>query len=167
VRTTPWRLLHAQTADQLFIAVEDRATHAAAHHAEPLVADFFDRDLFRPTIVIDLGACGWVDTAFAGWLLSVRQRALAHGGRVVVSRCSPSSRIDLDLLGVAAHFDFESAAAPDELRQTPIAVPYKADRQCARTIAQGQAALAARAAPTGGPAELHAVPQPASHESVT
>ncbi len=145
MRTTPWRLLHAQTADQLYLAVEDRATHATAHHAEPLVAEFLAGDLLRPVVVIDLGNCGWLDEAFAGWLLAVQRRLAARGGRVVLSRCLPACREDLRLLGIDASLDYEDTCAPDGLKQTAITVPYRAERRTVETIAQGTAELVRRA----------------------
>ncbi len=165
MRTTPWRLLHAQTADQLYLAVENRATHATAHHAEPVVSDFLAGDLLRPVVVIDLGNCGWLDEAFAGWLLTVRRRLAARGGRVVLSRCPQACRGDLRLLGIDTAFDYEDTRAPDALKQTAIAMPYRAERRTVETIAQGAAELVRRALAASGDVTLECAD--AAYDSVT
>ena len=108
----PVYVRHAIQESQLYLAFEGAASHRVSLAIEHLAADFLDQHPARPEVVLDLGACSFLDSTFAGWMIMLQKRVRQAGGRVVVSRSSDSCRSNLTMLGLTSLFEFTAVVPP-------------------------------------------------------
>lgn len=111
------RIRYATMGAQLYLAIEGSATQRASLAAEHLAADFVRVSPPRPTIVLDLQGCEYLDSTFAGWMIRLHRQMGQAGGRLVVSRCPETCRRELEVMGLVSLFQFSTMTAPHETRQ--------------------------------------------------
>lgn len=93
----------------LYLTVAGSACHQTSLVGEHLATEFLAQNPPEPTLVLDLDACGFLDSTFAGWMIRLYRRLKAVGGRLVVSRCAGRCRADLEMMELTSLFDFEDA----------------------------------------------------------
>jgi anti-anti-sigma factor len=103
---------HAIHDSQLYLAFEGAASHRVSLAIEHLAADFLDHHPSKPEVVLDLAACSFLDSTFAGWMIMLQKRVKQAGGRVVVSRSSEPCRSNLPMLGLTSLFEFAAVPPP-------------------------------------------------------
>lgn len=107
---------YAVVGQDLYLACRERATHEVSLAADALVHQYLEAGPTAPRVVLDLSACQWLDSTFAGWLLKLRQRMQAAGGRGVLSGCPDGCRATLDVMGLSALLVFEDVPEPENLQ---------------------------------------------------
>jgi len=115
----PPHIRYAASEAQLYIAFDGHATHRASLTAEALFGAFLASAPAQPIAIFDLDACTWVDSTFAGWMIKTRQQLSRAGGRVVLSRCTPTCRGALQTMGLSQLFEFRDVGLPPGMEQVP------------------------------------------------
>lgn len=140
--TGPVQFWCAADGGRLYFRFEHAATHRVARAVEPLAAEFFAQDHAEPVVALDLGACEYLDSTFAGWMIRLRHRLEPRNGRVVVAACSSMCRANLDVMGLSALFDFEPLSAPGDLRRVTCEDPDVADPEAIELMLHAHEELA-------------------------
>lgn len=100
----------------LYLAFQGRATHRTTPTANQIVRDFLTAHPDAPGLVIDLGGCAFVDSTFAGWLITLHKRivqsAKGEGGQIFLANCSPRCRKSLERMHLAELFAYVELEPP-------------------------------------------------------
>ena len=127
----------------LYIALRGRATQRTCPTADQLVNDYFSSRPPKPTVVLDLGGCDWVDSTFAGWLVRLSKRmGRTAGGQVHISGCSDRCRDSLEKMQLAAMFQFQAVEAPAETRTVTCTTLDRPSKEELRLMLEAHEALA-------------------------
>jgi anti-anti-sigma regulatory factor len=104
---------------RLYLAFDGGATHRTSLTAERLVSRFLAGGPDRPTLILDLDGCMWVDSTFAGWMIGLRQRLSEVGGCLILSGCSGACRSSLEVMGLTSLFEFRALPRPPQMERVP------------------------------------------------
>ncbi len=125
----PQHIHYAITGAQLYLGFEGSATHRVSLASEHLVADFIALNLPRETVVVDLGACRYLDSTFAGWMIRLHQRLKHADGRLILSRCPETCWANLQVMGLTSLFEFEDTPTPPQTRRISCCDPEETDAE--------------------------------------
>lgn len=124
----------ATSGAELYLAFEGSATHRISLATEHVATDFLAHAPPEPQAILDLAACSFLDSTFAGWMIKLQQRVRARGGRVVISHCPPTCRSNLQVMGLTSLFEFKDVDPPGETRQIPCSEPSGVDKDTVEFI---------------------------------
>lgn len=97
----------------LFIAFGGRATRGTTPTANQLVRDFLTAHPQSPGVALDLSGCAFVDSTFAGWLVSLHKRIVqSGGGQIFLANCSERCRKSLTRMHLAELFEYADVDPP-------------------------------------------------------
>ena len=136
------RMLVAESADVIVVRIDGPATMAIGPSFSALCEHYRD-ERHRP-ILVDLSGCEWLDSTFAGCLLSqsVRSRSDQAANFTLVA-ASPGCRDALDKLGVTEMLLDESATLPSQITFEPVSPETFSPDRVAETVVDAHDRLAA------------------------
>ncbi len=137
----PPRMLVGENADAIVVRIDGPATMAIGPNFSALCEHYRD-DRHRP-IFVDLSRCEWLDSTFAGCLLSqsVRSRSDQAASFALVA-ASPGCRDALDKLGVTEMLLDESATVPSHITFEPVTPETFSPDRLAQTVVDAHDRLA-------------------------
>lgn len=100
----------------LYVRVNGRATQRTAPTVNKIITDFLSAHAEAPTLTIDLYGAEFIDSTFAGWMVSVRRRALKQGGRMTLVGCGARCLTSLAKMQLSTMFEYLPEAPAPELR---------------------------------------------------
>lgn len=135
------RMQVAESAEAIVVRIDGPATMAIGPNFSALCEHY--RDDRRRPILVDLSGCEWLDSTFAGCLLSqsVRSRGDQAASFTLVA-ASPGCRDALDKLGVTQLLLDENATLPSHITFEPVTPETFSPDRVAQTIVDAHDRLA-------------------------
>lgn len=97
----------------LYVGLRGRATQRTCPTADKVVSDYLASEPGTCRITLDLSNCDWVDSTFAGWLISLSKRAARRAaGEVRLTGCNARCRSSLDKMKLSSLFAFRETSVP-------------------------------------------------------
>ena len=129
------------SGSDLFVSVRGRATQRTCPTIEEVVTCYLSSGGSRVTV--ELAGCDWVDSTFAGWLVSLHKRLRgARDGGLRLAGCSPRCRASLDKMHLCDLLSFAEQPPPAEMREVPCATTDRPDHECLRLMLKAHEELA-------------------------
>ncbi|MCA9242836.1 MAG: STAS domain-containing protein [Phycisphaerales bacterium] len=100
----------------LYIRVNGRATQRTAPTANKIVSDFLAAHATGASITIDLYGADFIDSTFAGWMISARRRTLKQHGRLVLVGCGERCLTSLAKMQLSTLFEYAPESPAPALR---------------------------------------------------
>jgi anti-anti-sigma regulatory factor len=129
------------TGADLYVSVRGRATQRTCPTVDALVARYLISG--GAQVTVELAGCDWVDSTFAGWLISLHKRLSgASGGGLRLAGCSARCRASLDKMHLCDMLSFSDEVRPGELREVPCPTSDRPDRECLKLMLKAHEELA-------------------------
>lgn len=136
------KLLVGTKDGSLYLNVCGEATHRVTQMADLVVREYAEAHE-APWIVVDVSACPFLDSTFAGWLMGVRKRLGARGGAVQVANLSEVAHDSLARMHLLPLLKIVEFAPPAECRSIPFEPLADLDRRTMEIMLEAHAELAA------------------------
>ena len=102
----------------LYVVMQGRATQRTCPTTDKVINDFLASKPEIPTIRLDLTGCDWLDSTFAGWLVSMTKRIIRYpGGQIILTGCGKRCMASLEKMKLASLFQFAETIVPVEIQQ--------------------------------------------------
>jgi hypothetical protein len=127
----------------LYVGLQARATQRTCPTADKVVNDFLASRPEIPAITLDLTGCDWLDSTFAGWLVSLSKRISRYpNGQVVLAGCGKRCLASLEKMKLTDFCRFAELHVPEETQMVRCTTSDQPKKEELKLMLEAHEALA-------------------------